>query len=478
MNVGTIAKYFVLYTSIFAIVVTTDYTLSAAIDPGANFTDEYFAEKIPLTTDIVEAKYTPVVKVYLKNYITRYPKYTQKLLGRKTLYFPYIEKLLAENNLPEDLKYLPVVESGLIPNARSVVGATGLWQFMSGTAKMSGLTINQHVDERRNPIKSTEAAIRHLKKLYGIYEDWSLVLAAYNSGPGNVNKAIKRANSRDFWAIRPYLPKETREYVPAFIAATYLFKNYMNHDLSLELPELDYQVTGQVKIFKHTTFKEIADWTNLSLDLIKALNPGFKQNYIPSTYNGYVIVVPMRVIKYLEANQNNIENNIVEKYVIPDGKYEPMLFEGYAGDALLDIAEHFNVSVDNIYTWNGTYIEDTLSSNLDINLFIFVEEGPIIEKNHFRAPRDIQTVIFVESRNIASPSLNKSIEGTGVDQMLPAATLNPSPNHKAKRIKLKKGQTLQELLDEYPDTTIDKLLKLNQVKSVEDLKVGMYLRFD
>lgn len=477
MNCSEIVKYFVILL-VLCIGQTASYASNRLNDPASLLSDEIMEERIASITDLVEGKYTPVVKTYLKNHITRYPQATEKLLGRKTLYFPIFEEELQKNGLPDDLKYLPIIESGLNPRARSQVGATGLWQFMPGTAKMTGLKINQYVDERKNPIRSTQAAISHLKKLYAIYNDWALVLAAYNSGPGNVNKAIRKANSRDFWEIRPYLPRETREYVSVYVAVNYLFKNYLLHDLSPLLPELDLQITGKISVFDHLSFKDLATWTEIPIDLIKKLNPGFKQNYVPASFAGYTLVLPKRTIAIVESRLSNLEENTGKTPLkIQAGSYQKIMFEAVKGDKISDIAAHFNVNPFNIFDWNGTHIGDVFTHDMTIVLNVYALPNEGIDKPSFRAQSLLPVASLIPAIIFADPiesTQSSTILCTLIKIRSAQERISPYILSSRKKIKLYKGQSIRQYIRSLPDMTLEKLLTLNDLASEKELKIGKH----
>ena len=248
-------------------------------------------DRLSAMNGLVEMKFTPEVMSYIKGYL-RYKEGSSAVLGRQATYFPIFEDVLLRNNLPTDLKYLSIVESSLKPNAYSKVGAAGLWQFMRGTGKMMGLKINRTVDERKNPYKSTEAAANYLQMLYDEFGDWTLALAAYNSGPGRVRGAIRKGDSRDFWTIRKYLPRETRNYVPAFIAVNYLANYYYLHDIQPTLEHPDFMSVTNVTLYESMTFEQIQDITGVSGEVLKQLNPCYLRNYVPESITGSYILLP------------------------------------------------------------------------------------------------------------------------------------------------------------------------------------------
>lgn len=257
--------------------------------------------RISNLTSQIDLKVTSEVTKQIRMYTTKYRKGSEKLLGKVSIYFPIFEENLRAMGLPEELKYLPIIESSLEPNAKSRVGATGLWQFMKGTAKMYGLLVNSSVDERRDPIRSTEAAFEYLRDLHTSFEDWTLALAAYNCGPGTVRKAMRNSGSKDYWEMRKYLPKETQDYVPRLIAAMYLMNYYHAHGLIPEMPSQELQFTATAKVFDRIKFSELSMNTGISLSIIQALNPAYLKNYIPENEGRFRLTLPeVAMYNYLD----------------------------------------------------------------------------------------------------------------------------------------------------------------------------------
>jgi len=256
---------------------------------------------------IVDIKYSKEVKSRIKNYVKTYPRGSEIILGRASIYFPIIENKIRERNLPEDLKFLAVVESALKADALSKSKATGLWQFVKGTGRMYGLEINRTIDERKDPIKSTEAALDYLTDLHNNFGDWTLALAAYNCGPGNMRKAIRKSGGkRNFWEIRKYLPKETQEYIPRLIAATYMMKYYYEYELQPDIPNQDYANTTSVKVFHKMSFNDIRNEVGISMEDLKFLNPSFLKNYIPESDGEHFLTLPeLEMMTYLNRRGNH-----------------------------------------------------------------------------------------------------------------------------------------------------------------------------
>lgn len=328
---------------------------------------------------IFELKYNSIVGAYIRGYLYRREARKAELVtGRAVLYFPTIEALLAKHSMPQQLKYLPVVESALDPHAISPVGAEGLWQFMPGTAADYGLKVNDYVDERRDPHKSTEAAIHYLKKAYEKYGDWALALAAYNGGSGRVSRAIKRGRSKNFWKIRRYMPRETRNYVPAFIAATYLMEYYKQYDIEPVYPDLELQITEAITVYDAISFYRIGQLTGLSIDRIKTLNPAYKRDLIPNDPTGNFLILPKRVMQavkdYMEAKRPDhladafFDGSPVKALPpIPDQYHQTVYFVTQE-ESVAAVAERLKVSVHQLIAWNQLKT-DTLDAGLELRVF-------------------------------------------------------------------------------------------------------------
>jgi membrane-bound lytic murein transglycosylase D len=273
--------------------------------------DSTYIERLSKLPNIIEIPYNNIVRKCIEKYISRRHN-VEYMLGVESIYFPMIEETLDKYDLPLELKYLTIVESALNPTALSRQGACGLWQFMLSTGRTYGLEVNSLIDERRDPVKSTDAACRHLKDLFNIYGDWNLVIAAYNCGAGNVNKAIRRANGKaDFWKIYQFLPRETRTYVPFFIAANYIMNYYAYHQLypaQIETPS----AVDTVMINRQMHFDQISTILNIDKEELRALNPQYKKDIIPGNGKQYALKLPSTQAYVFVEKENDIANYNIE----------------------------------------------------------------------------------------------------------------------------------------------------------------------
>lgn len=304
-----------LFIAVKAVIITSLFALFApsAVSSGdiTSYTEvskNELKQRIESLHSEVDLRYTDEVHKIINTYIKKYRRGSERLLGLSEQFFPLYEAEFQKQGLPSELKYLSVIESGLKPNALSVSGAAGLWQFMKGTGKLYGLRINSTVDERRDPIKSTQAASEYLKDLYQQFGDWTLALAAYNCGPGNVRKALRRSQEEEFWSMkgRGYLPKETRRYIPKYVAMSYLMNYSHVHNLYPEYDEINNLAT--VKVYDYTSFTDISKVTGLDKATIAKFNPAFSKWYIPKSTQGYYLTLPQGDLYYYLSQVGGFEN--------------------------------------------------------------------------------------------------------------------------------------------------------------------------
>ena len=334
----------------------------------AELPDSIYKQRLQALPFVIEVPYNEVVRRYILRYVKHSPRQLAALQRKAEYYLPIFENILAKHDLPYELCYMPVIESALNPQARSHMGATGLWQFMPATGKKYGLEINSLVDERMDPIRSTEAACLFLKNLYGIFQDWNLVIAAYNCGPGNVNKAIHRAGGkRDFWSIYPFLPSETRGYLPIFIAASYAMNYAQEHGICPADP-LPTMAADTIITTHRQHLKQIADNIDIPLAELRRLNPQYPRDIIPGG-KSYAICLPIeKAGMYIDLQDTILAYRAEE--LIHNRRDEIELLHrtsvngGYSingvtyykikeGDTLGGIAKKFRVSVKQLKAWNG-----------------------------------------------------------------------------------------------------------------------------
>lgn len=374
--------------------------------------DTSFSDSVPVTYNdtvyikrlqriseetVIELPFNSKVKAYIELYNVRKRELTSSMLGLSEFYFPMFEEELDRQGLPLELKYMAVIESALNPRAFSRAGASGLWQFMYSTGKIYKLNVTTYVDERRDPLKATVAATKFLKDLYAIYNDWYLVIAAYNCGPGNVNKAIRRAGGRkDYWAIYDYLPRETRGYVPAFIAAAYTMNYAYEHNIYPVRPNFPLH-TDTLEVRKPVHFEQISQITGVDMETLRNLNPQYRIDIIPGGSNPYILRLPIEFTGSYIDMQDSIFNFKNEQYlaqkritVEPSNGYystsgkSKIYYTVRAGDNLGAISQRYKVSINDLRRWNN------ISRNLirvGQKLVVYVPEssgsaGSSLAQNH------------------------------------------------------------------------------------------------
>ena len=277
-------------------------------DENRTYEKEVYVDRLKRLPNVMEMPYNEIVQKFIDRYTGRLRRSVSYMLGASNFYMPIFEDALEAYGVPLELKYLPVIESALNPKATSRVGAAGLWQFMPSTGKQYGLEINSLVDERRDPVKSSYAAARYLRDLYRIYGDWSLVIAAYNCGPENVRKAIQRSNGEaDYWKIYPYLPRETKGYVPAFIAANYVMTYYCDHNICPMRTTLPAK-TDTVQVSRDVHLKQIADVCGVDIEQLRALNPQYRKDIVNGNSKPSAIRLPISVVNSFISNEDSIYN--------------------------------------------------------------------------------------------------------------------------------------------------------------------------
>jgi len=449
--------------------------------------DSVYIQRLQSIDSFVDLSYNATVKNFIELYTQRKRSLTEFILGMSAYYFPIIEEQLDKYNLPMELKYLPIIESALNPNARSSANAVGLWQFMYGTGKMYKLDISTFLDERRDPVKSTEAAVKYLSDLYNIYKDWHLVIAAYNCGPGNVNKAIRRSGgTHDYWSIYYKLPRETRGYVPAFIAAAYVMNHYQAHNLKARYPDFSI-VTDTIKVHEYLHFKQISEVLDIPVEELQALNPQYRMDIIPGKPDKpYLLKIPMDYVGSFIDYEKNIfahnrdrifpNNEILVPKQATASTFHPSEIQGKdkilytvkSGDTPGFIADWFHVRLNDLRYWNK------ISRNMirvGQKLAIYVPK----EYSGFYA--EINNMTFSQKQAHAK---TKPVAGTiaSASASASAALTSAEVEYDSEYIyyTVRSGDTLWSIAQQFPGVTNKDIIRLNNMTNGNKIKPGQKLK--
>ena len=453
--------------------------------------DEVFIERLSALPNVIEMPYNEIVRAYIEKYTKDGRNRVPALLGLGLYYNPIFEQALEEQQLPLELKYLPMIESSLDPNAVSKHGAAGLWQFMLATAKGLGMEVNSVVDERRDPYLSSEMAATYLKGLYDSYGDWSMAIAAYNCGPGTLNKAIRRAGgdpkSHDFWSLYNYLPEETRGYVPAFIAVNYVMNYYPEHNFSPVLPTAPL-VMDTIHVKERIHFQQISDVLDIPVEELRILNPQYRADVIPgSADTPRNLILPSQQIHAYLMSEEDIKNYEAEKYAVRT-TVEP----GEAnGDALVAV-EDTEIWADPVTT-HSDRIETDGEKHTIIHKVKAGETLASIAKTYEVTPEEIKqtnslrrnAVRVGQQLRITTSAPQAAMEETVVAVTKPVATTPASQKQTAKKSSdnataspkthvVKKGETLSLIAKKY-GVTIAAIKTANSLKS-DALKIGQKIK--
>ncbi|HLN52708.1 MAG TPA: LysM peptidoglycan-binding domain-containing protein [Lentimicrobium sp.] len=455
-------KYFEGYET------ASDRELESAFGFSAGFVPVYSdsvyydrLRKLDASTPI-NLTYNQYVRDYIELYAVKKRSLTERVMGLAKIYFPMFEEQLDKFNMPLELKYLAIVESALNPEARSRVGATGLWQFMYGTGKMYDLNVTSFVDDRRDPIKSTVAACEHMNDLYKMYKDWLLVLAAYNSGAGNVNKAIRRSGGKmDFWQIRPFLPLETRGYVPAFIGVTYVMNYAAEHNLRAAEPIIRHYEIDTITVKEMLTFNQISDYIKVPMEDLQFLNPSYKAGVIPAV-NGkpYVLRLPKKYIASFVNNEAQLYALGTQKKIEQEQLLSMMKTVTSAeyhrvkrGENLGLISNKYHCSVTDLKRWNRLR-----STKLAVGQRLIVRPERVIEQQ-FAAKKPDTTQV----KKIIQPKIEETL--AAVDTSVKTPITNQSKvKYEDIRYTVQKGQTLNKIA-QANNVTLDDLKQWNNLSN-------------
>lgn len=417
---------------------------------------------------VVPMDYNVYVQRYINVYSVQRREQVSRMMGLGQVYFPIFEEELDRAGMPMELKYLSVVESALDPHARSYVGATGLWQFMLSTGRIYGLKVDSYVDERKDPVKSTRAALRYLQNAYDEYGDWLLAIASYNCGPGNVRKAIARSGGkRTFWEVRDYLPRETRGYVPAFIAATYVFEHAHLHNIYPTYVDFSFHQDTLHLSKIDITLSEIAKLSNTDVNVLKNLNPELKLDRIPYSVKPYILRVPPATATFFANNQRSIvyqygkrrDKHIEPVQTVtlsgsvrkPNKTYTPpanrklVYYTVRSGDAVSTIAERHGVSSRQIASWNN------------------------LRRYRIRAGQKLKIYVSTsKAKQLAQGTPRKTSPSRAVGGP-------PAPSGTGSYHTVRSGDTLWGIANKY-SVQVDRLGKLNPGLNARNLKIGQRVR--
>ncbi|MCU0458626.1 MAG: transglycosylase SLT domain-containing protein [Bacteroidales bacterium] len=455
--------------------------ISPADSVIAEFSDSIYKDRISRINSLIILPYNNIIRNHIHVYTDRKVDRFRVMLGLQDFYFPMIEDIFDYYGLPVELKYMAVIESALNPNAVSRVGATGLWQFMYSTGRMYGLTINSVVDERRDPVKATHAAARYLKDLYGIYNDWILVIAAYNCGPGNVNKAIRRSgNRKDYWEIYYRLPRETRGYIPAFVAATYAMNYYRDHNitpLQINLP----LAVDTVMISTDMHLEQIAAVLDLPLDELRAMNPQYRTGLVPGRSRPSGVTLPLdrlgdfiamtdtitgyRKDQYLtRVNQTSLPQHTTSSYTPPDvsGKTK-LTYTVKDGDNLGFISEWYDVPLSELRYWNNIY-RNTI--RVGQKLAVYIDPG--------KAERysKINSMSFAEKQRLEG----KPVASSSTASASPQASAASASDGEFEFYTVRYGDTVWDIAKKFDGVSATDILRLNNISDASRIQVGQKLR--
>jgi membrane-bound lytic murein transglycosylase D len=416
--------------------------------------------------------YNSHVKGFIDLYTVRRRSLVSRMMGLAQLYYPMFEEVFDRYNIPLELKHLAVIESALNPNARSKAGAQGLWQFMYPTGKMYGLSVTSYIDERSDPYKETVAAAEYLKNLYSMFHDWQMVLAAYNAGPGTISKAIRRSGGKKtYWEIRPFLPRETQGYVPAFIAANYVMNFTAEHNIYADVPRKTYFEVDTVVVKEPMTFEQISASLDVSVDEIKYFNPQYRKDIIPA--GGHALCLQKNKIGTFLTNEAEIYAAIKAQNTESAGLANTAVKEIQLthvvkkGQRLSDIARKYGVTVADLKTWN--YIgKKGLRPGKKITIYV--------QKAVEGKPKNIEAKLGekqLAAKNDTTDS-KKLAENIAPKKIITPKTKTNTTENKAYHT-IKSGESLYIVAKKY-GVSVNQLLNLNDLSKNSILSIGQKIR--
>jgi membrane-bound lytic murein transglycosylase D len=444
-----------------------------------DFSDSVYIDRLKKIPTVVDLTYNPIVRRYIEVYTRKKRSQVEVMLGLCQYYFPIFDDIFDYYDIPNEMKYMSVIESALNPRAYSRTRAVGLWQFMYGTGKLYGLTINSLVDERRDPIKSTFAAARFVKDLYAIYNDWTLVIAAYNCGPGNVNRAIRRSGGkRNYWEIYNYLPRETRGHVPAFIAATYMMNYYREHNLK-PMPVSFPIASDTIMVTRNLHMAQVSEVLGVPLQLLHDMNPQYRTDIIPASGRPQSLRLPLeqtarfidledQIYKYKDSIYFNPDKVVTIPTAVdsrgieepPPGNYAKLTYTVKTGDNLGFISEWYNVRSSDVRYWNNIR-HNTIRTGQRLSIYV--------PRTKLAKYQDVNQLSFAEKQARVGKPAAPSVAAK------PAAeTVSSGKDYIIYRVK--QGDTIWDIMKKYPGVTENEIMKLNNMSDASKLKAGQQIK--
>ena len=442
----------------------------------SSVTDKEYLQRLADMNSFITLPFNETVRNYIILYSEKMPTKMSSMLALSQYYFPIFEEIFDRYGLPKELKYMAVIESAFNPVAVSRAGEKGMWQFMYNTAKMYGLTINSFVDERLDPVKSADAAARYMRDAYRIFGDWNLAISSYNCGSGNVNKAMRRSGSREFWPVYNYLPRETRGYVPAFVGAMYAFTYYREHGLVPETDSMPVQVdTFHIRRMLH--FQQVSALTGGSVEMLKKLNPQYVHDIVPGTAKEeYVLRLPYQYTSKFIENEDSVYAYNAKEYFSPatlqniavsgSASSQRIAYKVKSGDYLGRIASRYHVTVKQIMEWN--HLRNT---NLRVGQVLYIYgkfNGPVAQSSG------------ASSKSSAASSSKGSASSDGATRASSkGSAATPPPADSAAEgtytvYVVKSGDSLYRISQDYPGVSADDIMKFNGIGT--DIRPGMKLK--
>ena len=455
---------------------TNEYTKSSSYTPE-KLSDSIYIERLGQIPSLIDLSYNKIVKNYIQLYSEKRRSQVEMMMGMSEYYFPIFEEILDKEGLPQELKYLPIIESALNPKALSRAGASGLWQFMYGTGRMYKLDINSFVDERRDPVKASYAAVKYLKDMYKVYGNWHLVIAAYNCGPGNVNKAIRRSGGkRNYWDIYYRLPRETRGYVPAFIAAIYTFNYHKEHQLFPKPSSLPI-ACDTLMIDETLHFDQISNVINIPKGQLRDLNPQYRADIIPGGKKAYALKIPLEYTSKFIDQQDSIFAykkdyyfSQKDKVVNPRDRYQKfahvtpknkakVYYKVKPGDAVGLIASWFHVRTSDLRYWN----------NIRRNLIKVGQKLVVyVPKNKAAFYKDFNSMSYTQKQaTLGKTSTPKKTTTTAKPVQFDGSYVYYT---------VRRGDNFWTIAKKFPGISNYDIMKMNNITNAKNLKVGQKLK--